>query len=526
MKKLNFNIYLTILLAVLMVTACKKDDDLKLNEPSHRVIFTSEMDFLNTIEVNGAISFGDVSAGVESRTWTFPAGVVDIEGSDNDVTSTEANVKAYFPQVGEFDVQLNQVFKSDAYVDETLRGKVLDTTIVVTVLDSIVATMEAFYLNEDGTLGDPLVLADNAENEIPAAEYIRYTFTGTGSPRNINWELEGGTPGNLNSSDFTIDVQYKFLGTFDFSMTPFRSRPFGRDTLAFKNLIKVIPSTKPVLVEQVTDREGDIAVVFGREINPTTITSSDFEVSIKTDNGDLIVPSFSSVGLDPDEGNVVRIKLAGEAIYNDDSIKVSYNPGTLVSLDGVDVTGFTEELLRFNLVNILKENSNYDWSFETSSEDHWKYLGWGAPYDKYIIDMTFDQAYEGFKSMYVSMENNGGMIVSLIDNDGNDVTFPGSAGKTYELGAWVYVEELGDPTIGLAPDLRLYWGPDTNWGLGPNPEFNVSFPVGEWIYSSIFMEFSETGPKNFLIRGFNGSNPMPMSFYVDNLVLAEVNLRP
>ena len=59
----KYKIYFAML-AVLV--ACSDAQDLDLIEPSHRVIYTSEMDFQNQIEVMGEIGFGDASAGVES----------------------------------------------------------------------------------------------------------------------------------------------------------------------------------------------------------------------------------------------------------------------------------------------------------------------------------------------------------------------------------------------------------------------------------------------------------------------------
>lgn len=527
MKNINLNIIPITILALLMIWGCGKKDELILTEPSHRVIFTSEMDFQNTIEVTNSLSFGDVSAGVESRTWTFPDGV-DIVDSSNDQTSTAANVKAIFNEVGVFPVQLSQVFKSDAYVDKSLKGRNLDTTIMVTVLDVIVANLEAVYVNPNGTIGEALNLTDNAENLIPAARNVKFTYTGTGVPANIRWELEGGDPETIVTGEYDLIAKYKFLGTYDLRIIASRSRPYGADTISIEDFIKVVPSTDPVTVDEITEKEGKVAVVFSREVEPDNLNPGDFFVSVinswKYDNEPVVL----SASIDPDAGNVVILELQDEPIYNDDEIKVTYTPGEIISLDGVKADGFTDVLLKFKKVNLL-ENFDWDWSFENSMADNWVYWEWDdSQWEKYTISMSEEKAVQGKRSMFIELQMGGGMIIGLKDANGENVTFAARAGQAYELGAWVNVQSIGEnaPT-GLLPDFRIYWGPDTNWGIGPNPDFPVDFPIDEWFYSSDFIEFAETGnDKFFMFRGFNAANAAPCTFFVDNIILAEVTLRP
>ena len=118
------------------------------------------------------------------------------------------------------------------------------------------------------------------------------------------------------------------------------------------------------------------------------------------------------------------------------------------------------------------------------------------------------------------------MIIGNRDSNGEPITIPVEKGQDYELGLWVYVSDLGNnPPLGLAPDIRIYWEPETDWGIGPNPELNAEYPVGEWVYSSAFVKFNDS-VANFMIRGFNAANPEPLKVYVDNITLAKVSLRP
>lgn len=512
-----------ILICSLLMAGCKKEEILE--EPSHRVIFTSEMDFQNRIEVGGSITFGDISPGVVSREWTLPAGAADIVNADNDQSSTEATIEAVFSEAGTYDIKLSQTFEKEAFVGTEVVGTNLDTTIVVTVLDSIEIEVQAFWINKDGTTGAEIVLEDGAENAVPASGSVRYTFSSVGEPQQYQWNFEGGDPNQVSDFQAEIDVKYKRLGTYDMSFRAFRGRPFGQDSVAFDNLIKVIPSTDPVTLDQVTERKGNIALVFSREMEPSSLDPADFAVTIKTD-WETMMPMVESASLDPDEGNVVLLTLAGEQIYNDDSVKISYTPGELKTADGIKADAFTDAILIFEITNLLV-NSNYDYSFENSLEENWTYLEWGDPWDQYQWTLTDAQSYDGSRSALVDMNPAGGMIIGLKDENGDDVTFPVKADQAYELGLWVYAEDLGQlDGLLLEPDLRMYWNPDTDWSIGGNPVFSTSFPMGEWVYSSAFVKFAQTGQASFMIRGFNSTNPENLKVYIDNITLAEVTLRP
>jgi len=526
MKKITFNIFkLSFIFMLVVISACG-DDELPLNEASHRVIFTSEMDFENTIEVDGEISFGDVSAGVETRTWTFPDDVVDIIDSDNDKTSMEPNVKTTWNQVGVFEVNLQQTFKEDAFVGANQQGRNLDTSIFVTVLDSIQVAFEANYINPDGSTGDPLIISNNAENEIPAARSVRFTWTGVGEPRIISWDFERADPTTIASMNTIVDVKYKFLGTFDLVVIGSRARPFGQDTLILENFMKVIPSTDPVILEEVTEQDGKIAVSFSRELEISTLEASDFSISVHN-NAELITNSFTDISLDPNDGNIVLIDLGGEIIYNDDSITVNFIDGNLISTDGVLADPFVDEVLAFRKTNILEINSDFDYGFENSASSSWIFpIGWTAEWGLYTIDITSDNVYEGNNSAYIEIEAGGNMVVQQDDLSMMPVQFPASASKTYEMGSWIYLEDIGStPAASLQPDLRFYWQPAFPNAL-PNPEFNADFPLNEWVYRSNFVTFDETGSFHFQIRGFNQSNPEALKFYLDNICLSEVKLRP
>ncbi len=520
--KFNILTFLFVgLIGFVTVFSCNDDDEIR-NDANHRVIYTSEMDFDNIIEVNNEITFGDTSVGVKSRTWTFPDNVVNIEGSNNNITSSEAVVKAYFNTAGEYDVVLNQIFNGNAYVNKELKGNELDTIIKVTVLEPVSIDLKAYILNSDGTLGNELTLATNAENEVMASKTVRFVHTTSGAPNQFEWTFERGNPSTYNGVETEVDVKYSSVGVYDVQFKASRNRPFGESILTYENLIKVIPSTAPVTLDKVTDNDGKIALEFSRDMNASSIDPNTFSITINN-NGTTLNPSVLNASLSPNAANVILLELSGERVYNDDEVLVSYTPGSLMTQDAVAAVAFTDVPLEFTTMNIL-ETTNYDYSFENSSDSNWPYLWWGAPWDKYDLAISSNQAHHGSKSAYVEIHENGGMIIGHSDQGGVSVTFPAKSGKTYEIGVWVYVEDLGDQTSN--PDLRFFWDPNTNWGVTANPEFTTDFAVGEWVYSSVFAEFTATGDYSFWIRGWNEYNAERLKFYMDNISISEVNLRP
>ncbi|PZX51038.1 hypothetical protein [Algoriphagus chordae] len=513
------------LVAVLLLQSCEDPyEGINLNEPSNQVIYTSEMDFENTVQIDGELDFGDVSAGVVSRLWTFPEGAVDIEDSDNDVTSTEATVKTTFKMLGEHEVKLHQVFKDNAYVGLEQRGKELDTTIIVKVIPEIAINISANILNNDGTLGEALNLQDNAQNEVMAGTFIRYIVKSEGEPAVYRWNLDGGDPPFSEELVDTLDVRYKKVGEFDFGLIASRARPSGEFVVAVENVLKIIPSTEPVTLDGAQEKNGGIALNFSREMNGASLDPADFTVSIMN-NDTPISATVATASVDPIEGNFVILTLDNQSIFNDDQVTVSYTQGEMATADGVMADDFEDEPVLFIGKNILKDTA-FDYSFETSTSANWPYQWWGAPWDMYKLNISTTKSFDGKKSAYVTLEPNGGMIIGHTDNDNVPITFPVEQGKTYEIGVWVYMEDLGksDPSAN-PPDLRFYWNPNTNWGVGANPEFSADFEIGKWVYSSMLVEFQATGDYNLNIRGANDGNSQTLKFYMDNISISEAKLR-
>ncbi|MBU2902123.1 hypothetical protein [Maribacter dokdonensis] len=530
---IKYKINLPILFSfgfMLLTLSCDDDpaDDVQLPEISHRVIMTSQMDFENKVNLNDEITFGDVSVGVVSRTWTFPEGVANISGSENNTTSSEDIVQAFFTQLGDHEVKLHQTFQSSAYVGTEQRGTELDTTIVVRVLGNIGANLTANLLNSDGSVGEALTIGDSSRNEIMAGSTVRYSITTTGEPENYNWSFEGGDPTTSTEIVEELDVKYKKLGEYGFGFSANRARPEGGYELTYTNLVKIIPSTEPVTLDAIeATADGNIGLNFSREMEPTTIDMTNFSVSLA--NAGVEIPAtIASVEVDPNEGNIVIISLENDRVYNDDTAIVSYTAGDLTTTDAYPAESFTDLPVVFKGNNILN-NGTYDYSFENSTATNWPYQWWGAPWDAYNLEISTAQAQDGESSALIEFDPNGGMIIAHTDTSGATIPFTVEEGKTYEVGVWVYVETLSEPDTGtlFAPDLRFYWAPNTDWGVAPNPAFTSDFALNQWVYSSFLTDFGGVaGDFTLSIRGYNQDNSTVTRFYMDNLSISEAVLRP
>ncbi|AXT63208.1 hypothetical protein D1816_23615 [Aquimarina sp. AD10] len=515
MKKI-LKIVSPLIIILITIIGCD-NDDVDTDVPSQRLIFTSEQNQDNQIRLGTSLTFADVSTGVISRKWTFPDDVTTIKESNEDI------VKTIFSKVGEHNVVLNQTFEESAFVNGEQRGKELDTTIVVRVLEPIKINLKANYINPDGSLGAALTIADNTQNEVIASRSIRYSFETIGEPEDINWTLDGGDPESSTGAS-EIDVTYKRVGTYDLKVEASTRRPFGEDQINFSNLIKVVPSTDPVSLDEIKGkRDGRLALEFSREMDETTINKANFSLTIQ--NGTTTIPAvIRSVTINPTQRNILDITLDGDSVYIDDVVTVSYAAGSLFTADGVQANSFTDiPMSSFEQGTNILETTTVDFSFENSTDDsNWPYQFWGGIWELYDFSIAFDKARTGNRSGIVDMQANGGMIIAH-----DSGSFPLETGTTYEIGIWTFVENLGNTPDGLAnPDLRLYWIPATNFSVGPSPEFTSDFPLNQWVYKSIIVTATETEDKQFLIRGYNEFNDAPIRIFMDDLFVSEVTIRP
>ncbi len=532
MKKNKFLIGLFLL--AICIASCEKQEELNINDVNHRIIVTSEMDFQNKVIVGGHIDFGDISRGVESRTWTIPENS-RIDGKKGN-TSSEKIIKAIFNKAGVYDVKLNQKFKGNVFRndDSTTPSDTqeLDTTIVITVIDSIKSVLKAYRINPDGSTGAPISLSDGAENELEASNSIRLTYSAIGEPQSVSWKSEGGKPATLNTSaEEEVDMRFNRLGSWDIEYIASRFRPTDADTLSFENVIKVIPSTAPVTLDKVFERNDKIALEFSREMDGATVNASDFTVRIENNTDELnpivLNPTVTAASVDNNEATIVILDLDGEQLYNDDNVFVSYAPGNLRTVDEVDAEEIVDaQLSEFDALTNIYQSTSYDYGIETTTPENWAYLGWGAHWGEYDLDVSVANKRTGTKSLEVSFRPNGGMIVEQRDAGGNPVVITLEEGKRYEFGYWIYIESdlSGVPSGTESSDIRIY---PSNWAFELIPTvFTPDLPTGEWVYQKQEFDAGFTGEISWFIRGYNEFNPQALKFYIDDMFLAEVPVRP
>ncbi|SHK69388.1 hypothetical protein SAMN04488028_107149 [Reichenbachiella agariperforans] len=524
---------------LLGMTACDKEYEAPNAGAKNSVVYSSETTFANQVQVYGEISFGDVSSGVLAREWTVPEGIGYIVSDDSVAASDQSNIKVVFSEPGMHEVKLHQEFDGDFFVGEDVLNSSYDTTIMVTVLDSVSMGFTAHHINDDGTVGAELVLSDGAKNQVTASKIVRFTYLAEGAPQELYWTFGGGSPSVVEydgnqMADGTADetnVQYKKIGTFDIQFIGYRDRPYGSDTIAFTDFIEVIPSTDPVTLDAVQDRGNMVELSFSREIDPNSVNATDFEVSI-ANGGVVFSPTVSGVSVDPNDGTLVLLTLEGERFYRDDVVTVSYTPGVMQTTDLVTADAFADVVMTFKPgTNVLAgESSGVQYDFEESADGNtnWPYQWWGAPWDQYTLAVGSVRAHSGNKSAKVTMQPAGGMIISNTDADGNKFTFDVKSGKTYEIGVWIYVESLGniDDMAGEVPNLIFFYQPATNWGAG-RFNFLSTTATGEWIYArTTFESFGADATISPVIRGSNAGNAESITFYMDDWTVTEVELRP
>ncbi|UXP30986.1 hypothetical protein N6H18_11555 [Reichenbachiella agarivorans] len=526
---LKYIMVLTLLTWV--VSACEEEYQAPNDGAKHSVIYASELSAGNQVQVFGDISFGDASAGVKHREWIVPEGIGYIISDDSASSSDLANIKVIFNQAGTFEVKLHQEFDGDFYVGNNVHNATYDTTMMVTVLDSVKMGFTANYLNDDGSLGAALVIADGAKNQLTASKSVRFTYHSEGVPQELVWTYEGGDPETIDYDGVEIadgtadetDVKFKKIGVFDVSLIGSRERPFGADTISFTDIIEVIPSTEPVVLDQLINDGNNIILNYSREIDPNSVNSNDFAVRIE--NGTVINPSISSVSVDTKSGNLVIVKLSNESLYDDDTVYVSYTPGAMQTTDLVKADAISEMVMEHKKGTNAMAVNGYDVGMEKSTSANWPYLFWGPPYDGFTTSFPTVQPHSGSKSMLMSWTAGGGCIVDHKDNLGTQYTFALEANKAYEFGFWIYIENLGDNTTGdgLVPDLRFY--PD-DWSAELAFFFDAAFPTGQWVYQSTRWTPSNSRDFFFMMRGYNASSSVLMNFYLDDLGIYELNLRP
>ncbi|MFI3285420.1 MAG: hypothetical protein R3Y08_02090 [Rikenellaceae bacterium] len=516
---------LSAALLILCVVSCEEERE--FDDLNHSMVMTSFGGQSNIMQVNGWMSFIDLSRGVVSREWSFPSGdvVIDEDGAGIS-TSSEEVVKVSFVEPGTYYVNIKQQFAGSSYYldSDFVDGSTYEEDIEVVVRDSVRASYTAYY----DTKGVALTVSDDAMNQVEAGHSVTFTSTSTGVPSSIKWVLtrDDGFSADLTGDTTTSTGTYKFSVPGIYHIGMIVSSDFGNSSISNKNVIEVVASSDPVILDGVERAStNEIGLVFSRAMNDaSTCDLSAFTVSII--NSDEAIPCnvVSLSTLD----NIVKIMLDTD-IYSSDELYVSYDAaiGDLSTVDYVMAESFTDaQLTEFNLVDILG-NAGFDTSFENSSASDWAYLWWGSPWDMYTMSISSDVAYSGEKSSHLNMQAYGGAIIEWRSGGSTEIYFDAVANTKYQVGFWAYVTTMtystDFPEGAFAPDIRANLSTDNTWGYAAS--FGDDTPLNEWVYRTVVVSTSTTGSTKLQFRGCNNSLPGEFDFYFDDLTVVEYEER-
>ncbi len=517
MKKIIRNIGL-ILSAMLMFAACEKEYEAPSGEPNHAYVTTSFGNVSSRVQVNGVMSFIDLSRGVQSRTWTFTSDTKDT--TYNELLSSSAeHVKVLFTEPGIHEIGLKQTYAGNVWIGtDQKESNVYDTTLVVNVLDSVRADFTAKRVAD---MSD-LTQANGALNEVIAGRDVVFTPECTGEPGEFKWEVIREDGFTIENEEEVATVKFSSLGKYNVRLTA--SSGLGSDVKEYTEYIEVVPSTDPVyLLDTYSEMKNEIAMVFSRDMmNPATCDPTAFTLNV-TNKSTTIPVSIKGFKLAPQQNNIIIVML-NEDLYNSDDVLVSYDDskGNLSTTDLMTFKSVSDVPVVFKAYNVMAEDG-YDVGFENSTIENWPYDWWGGNWGMYSSDISTAQAKTGKQSLLLDMHAEGGAVFTHAV-DGTKITFPVEEGVTYEVGIWVYVDQLGntDTGDGWSPDLRFY--PD-DWSSEIAYFFNAEFKVGQWVYMKAEWKAGATRDAFFFIRGYNTSSTINHTMYIDDLVIFEKELR-
>ena len=506
---------LTLILG--LFSAC--DDDYEQMDVRHSFVQTSFGNKAKRMQVNNWFSVHDLSRGENSRKWILPEGAIG-EDSLAISESNQKNLRLTFREAGTYTIKLAQTFSDSVYIDGMgfSSSEDYEASFDVVVVDSIRASFKAFRAENNSEL----IMTNGVENEIMAGRTVKFNSYSEGEPDTWTWQVsrDDGFSREVEGIDGMGEFKFSSPGVYD--LTFIATSAFGADTISYSDIIKIVPSTDPVELDEVIRASAnEIGLVFSRSMQDASSCDPDaFTISVSNGGNDIPV-EIQSLST---EENVVKLRL-NDNIYNSDFIILGYDAaiGNLITEDAVVAPSFDNQILNFHATNILAE-SNFDVGFENSSTADWPYLWWGAPWDAYTLDISSTMKRSGNNGLMIDMNPEGGAIFDY-KIDGAAVTFPIESGVVYELGVWIYVEELGNADTGenLIPDLRFY---PSDWSGELLFTFDANFPVGEWVYKSAKWDNSVSGEVSFFIRGYNASSTVKTKMYLDDMILFEKEERP
>lgn len=517
----TINKILLVILAFLGIS-CQKDYEFN-EDIVQEYVTTSFGNKANLMQVNGWMSFLDLSRGVESRTWTFPEGVAINLDSTEVTTSASENLKVSFIVPGVHKISLKQIFCKEIETEDGLTNE-KEQFVEVTVLDSVRASFTALCRET----GAEINLASGAKNELQGGHHIDFTVTSTGAPnKNVfTFVSEDGKAETVEAVDGIASYQFYSPGLYEVTLES--SSDFGRSSIKYTELVNVIASEDPVdFIGAERLSSNTIGLKFSRAMKD----ASDCPVnafSLNITNGENMIPVVANIQSVSTDVNIVKLVLDTD-IYNTDNITVSYDAsvGNLITLDYVYATNFISEpeSFDFKMSNLLKE-AGYDVGFENCTVEDWDKVSWGATlWDDYKLSMVNDNAHSGNGVAYAEISAGKGMIMGCDTKVAGGYAIPVETNVDYLLSMWINVQELdGTPVNGIYPNITFDFAIDTKWSTGV--WFNNDFVKGQWVNVTCKMSSSKAGDSGIIIRATNEKSSSALNFYFDDISLTKIEKRP
>ncbi len=462
----------------------------------------------STIEVGNLVSFGDISRGVVSRTWTVPGSAEIINDNGGQSSSLEI-IHVKFNKVGIQPIRLQSEFQND---DITI-----DTTFMVTVLDSIKADIGYALDTTDANAGifkttdDPIVLE--------AGKRVYFAETSAGGPDTRMWEFEGATPeiAGEGEGDTLVSVLYKTPGTYDVMLISSRQNPKGRiDTLTLDDFVTIVPSTGPITVTSAKeDEKGVFAVTFSHYFKPTDIEVSDFSLDVDGTAQELISATLST-----EDERIIYITPKEDVKNSAVSITLAYSGSSLESSDDIQLAPFKEVKMTAFTLNLL-QTAGLDPSFESNQLTGWKTELQANSGPTSVQGAEFmlalkEDSYQGNGALKVSLNKDADAVVNdftlFTDGITNPITL--AAKTVHKMNYWYKV--IGDAeefTVGIMAE-------DGTTNIAEATIEGFSGGGSDWQQKELTFETSEealtTGRISMQFTGKEGVN---CDIIIDNIAI-------
>lgn len=571
-KKIKKPLVALFTLATILI-GCKQEE-VEFSLPSHSVTEVSHQYQGFTVSVNQEVSFADLSTGVVDRTWSLDDGVIaDVFKLDKDVpdileirdilrdranltdeeyaevreklllgdqsiipTYKDYILKLAFPNAGVYTIYLNQVFENNAYVEDETEPRdtnVIDRFFTITVTDRVsFQNITVSELDNSGNPGAAQPVANGgATATVTAGKTARVGFTVTGSPDNI--EIESGSAKIVDNSlvlnaDGTgsIDIKYSSVGQYSIVLTATRSSPAANLTTTLSNVVEVIPSTEPVTLDKaIVNGDLGLTLTFSREMEANTLVAGDFSVDIKDKNGVSVAATVGTAELDSQDPSILHLTLDGDKAYDDDTVTVSYTKNAFSTTDGVALESVSDYgVLTGQNPNLIAGNGE----FENTLGLDWKWIG----------NMTIGQVelVDPPTPVNTTSVTPSGKVAWLTVNKGNTSGARNNAqiqtaqelpivkDKSYRIKFKRYVQ---DETVSDTKALSIILRFINSGGLQADQFFSITdaSAIDSWIQEERVITANEDGYVNAKLTILPNWTSWA-SFYIDDVVFQEYNLRP